>query len=226
MTTSFPQPALIALCDDNDRCLESLAALVRRLTDADYVCPVQPCDAGIGSHVRHVLDHYDALLNGIDAGRVDYDSRERDPATECDRRVALARIDSLRVDVAALAQRAGDAPLRVCLDCGTGGRMPAASTLSRELQFLVSHTVHHDALIAAAARALGVETEHGFGIAPSTLKANASRQACANRPLNFSGDKLPIRANGFALGSGLKEDLFATGLASRLPRRLALFLGL
>ena len=55
--------------------------------------------------------------------------------------------------------------------------MPAASTLSRELQFLVSHTVHHDALIAAAARALGVATEPDFGIAPSTLKANASRQA-------------------------------------------------
>lgn len=177
MTTSFPQPALVALCDDNDRCLETLAALVARLTDADYLRSVPPCDAGIGSHVRHVLDHYDALLAGIPVGRVDYDLRERDPATECNRDVALGRIDAVRTAIQALAERSGDAPLRVCLDCGAGGRMPAASTLSRELQFLVSHTVHHDALIAAAARALGVATEPGFGIAPSTLKANASRQA-------------------------------------------------
>lgn len=177
MTKSFPQAALDALCDDNDRCLESLAALVHRLTDADYLRPVPPCEAGIGSHVRHVLDHYDALLDGLGAGRIDYDLRERDPATERDRGTALARIDALRTAIRTLAARPGDGPLRVCLDCGTGGRLPAASTLSRELQFLVSHTVHHDALIAAAARALGVEPEQGFGIAPSTLKANASRQA-------------------------------------------------
>lgn len=177
MTTRFPQPALTALCDDNERCLESLAALVRRLDDADYRRPVPPCEAGIGCHVRHVLDHYDALIDGIGSGRIDYDARDRDPATECNPAVALARIDSLRSAVRALAGRPGDTAVRVCLDCGTGGRKPAASTLSRELQFLVSHTVHHDALIAAAARALGVPTEPGYGIAPSTLKANASRQA-------------------------------------------------
>ena len=177
MTTSFPQPALVALCDDNARGLESLAALLRRLGEADYARPVPPCEAGIGCHVRHVLDHYDALFDGIASGRVDYDQRERDPATETRRAVALERIEALLAALKSLAERPGDAPLRVCLDCGEGGRMPAASTLSRELQFLVSHTVHHDALIAAAAHTLGVEIEPGFGIAPSTLKANASRRA-------------------------------------------------
>ena len=177
MTRSFPKTALQALCDDNAARLDTLRALVARLSDTDYARAVPPCEAGIGSHVRHVLDHYDALLAGIDSGHVDYDARERDRATECDRETAIRRLRRIAAELHALLAHDGDRALRVSLDCGTGGRRPAASTLARELQFLVSHTVHHDALVAAAARTLGVETERGFGVAPSTLKAGARREA-------------------------------------------------
>src|SRR5262245_50789129 len=47
---------------------------------------------GVGVHLRHVLDHYDAFLDGVESGRVDYDARERDPATENDLVVARARL--------------------------------------------------------------------------------------------------------------------------------------
>lgn len=177
MTTPFPKPALLALCDDNDRCLAALSELVAKLAGPDFSRAVTPCDAGIGAHVRHVLDHYDALLRGVQTGVVDYDARARCPETETDAETALDRIAFARQALRALADQAGELPLSVCLDCGTGGTRPAPSTLARELQFLVSHTVHHDALIAAAARALGVATAAGFGVAPSTLKANASTQA-------------------------------------------------
>ncbi|MEL6949663.1 MAG: DinB family protein [Pseudomonadota bacterium] len=177
MTTTFPKPALVALCDDNDRCLAALSDLVSQIAGANYSRPLTPCDAGIGAHVRHVLDHYDALLQGIKTGVVNYDTRARCPETETDADTALDRIAFARHAIRALGDTPGDTPLSVCLDCGTGGTRPTPSTLARELQFLVSHTVHHDALIAAAARTLGATMEDGFGVAPSTLKANASTQA-------------------------------------------------
>jgi hypothetical protein len=45
----------------------------------------------------------------------------------------------------------------------------AVTSLERELQFLLSHTVHHFALVALLLRAQGFEVSADFGVAPSTL---------------------------------------------------------
>lgn len=42
------------------------------------------------------------------------------------------------------------------------------STLSRELVFASSHTVHHFALISVIARLQSVEVTSAFGVAPAT----------------------------------------------------------
>jgi len=44
------------------------------------------------------------------------------------------------------------------------------SSVSRELQVLSSHTIHHFALIAMTLRLHGVEMDPDFGMAPSTLR--------------------------------------------------------
>jgi hypothetical protein len=55
----------------------------------------------------------------------------------------------------------------------SGGGSPAAdlapSTLVRELLFLVSHTVHHFAVIRLLLAAEGIDPGEEFGTAPSTL---------------------------------------------------------
>lgn len=55
------------------------------------------------------------------------------------------------------------------------------STVARELLFVVSHTVHHNAIIGAIAALLGVRTPERFGYAPSTI-AYLRRGACAPSP--------------------------------------------
>lgn len=45
------------------------------------------------------------------------------------------------------------------------------SSVKRELQFLVSHTVHHYALIKELLRREGFDPGAEFGVAPSTLQA-------------------------------------------------------
>jgi hypothetical protein len=49
------------------------------------------------------------------------------------------------------------------------------SSISRELQVLSSHTIHHFALIAITLRMHGVEMDPDFGMAPSTLRYLASK---------------------------------------------------
>ena len=42
------------------------------------------------------------------------------------------------------------------------------STLRRELAFVISHTVHHQALIAMLLAVAGLQVPESFGLAPST----------------------------------------------------------
>jgi hypothetical protein len=84
-----------------------------------------------------------------------------------------------------LSERVGPRALNVLVDCGESReRVLSASTALRELQFLVSHTVHHYAVIALILRARGLEPGPDFGVAPSTLKYEQetslqARAACA-----------------------------------------------
>ncbi len=158
-----------SLVDGNLALLDQLRELLAALDDEDYARPCPDVGlSGIGPHVRHCLDIYARLLDGLPGGRVDYDARERDPAVETDRRAALARLAGIAARLAALPVGAAsppDAPLAVRLD-----GHEATSRLRRELMALHGHTVHHFALIAVLLRALGATPPTGFGVAPSTLR--------------------------------------------------------
>lgn len=125
--------------------------------------------SGIGAHFRHVLDHYRSFLDGLEGDLIDYDNRERNTVEETDLGTALKcisdiadRLESAEVDVSA--------SVRVKVRASTEGEsVHSESSFGRELQFLVSHTVHHYALIAIASRMQGIYPNDSFGVAPSTL---------------------------------------------------------
>lgn len=126
--------------------------------------------SGIGTHFRHVLDHYRSFIEGAVTGTIDYDNRERNTLEEREVQVALTsladlgqRLTELEVDVAAAVW------VKVCAST-EGEDLLSKSSFGRELQFLVSHTVHHYALIAIASRMQGIYPDETFGVAPSTLK--------------------------------------------------------
>ena len=170
------------LAEDNIVYLEQALTLVERLRDEDYTRGGQAAyTSGIGSHLRHCLDHYANFLAGLPAGRVDYDARAREPRIEQDRVHALGVMRGIVAGLKALSVQDGERALQVKMDCGDQTD-PASwwtgSTLRRELQFLISHTVHHYALIAMILRLHQVDPGPGFGVAPSTLRYQAG-QACA-----------------------------------------------
>jgi hypothetical protein len=124
-----------------------------------------------GAHVRHVIEHYEALLFAPLATFVDYDARSRDRALE--QSTALARARLLR-----LAQRLIDwpaitlaAPIRVQTRGGLFGEIEFSnlSTVGRELVFLASHAVHHFALLQVYCLQHGISMRPNFGEAPATV---------------------------------------------------------
>ena len=122
---------------------------------------------GIGAHVRHVLEFYGCLLDGIADGRVDYDARPREERLETDPAAAAARAEQLAARLTALES---DGPLRVIHDRGSDDEEDAASSIARELRFVSSHAVHHYAIVGLILRMDGDAPADDFGVAPSTLR--------------------------------------------------------
>lgn len=127
--------------------------------------------ASIGGHVRHNLDHYDCFLRGLAAGRVDYDERERTAAIETNIAAALTALRRAAAGLGGIALGLLGQDVEVRMDTGDSEERPwTRSTVRRELQFLLSHTVHHYALIAMICRQYEQQVPEDFGVAPSTLK--------------------------------------------------------
>jgi uncharacterized damage-inducible protein DinB len=133
----------------------------------------------VGAHVRHVLDHYESFLGGLESGRIDYDRRERDRQLELDPTLARERLESCARRLERFPAHELDRPLAVTTSSAPGRAREGASSLSRELQFLASHTVHHYALIAVLVRLWGVAPDDDFGVAPSTLAYEQGASRCA-----------------------------------------------
>lgn len=172
--------ALRHLIERNVASVRRAAALVAELDDAVYTAAGPGFEQGpVGTQVRHIVDYYDCFLAGLAAGHVDYDRRRRDHRVETDRALAADRLAALADALADLETsdlRApahgipATAPLTVTADA-LDERPPAVpSSVERELLFLVSHTIHHFAVIALVLTALDVEVDDELGVAPSTLR--------------------------------------------------------
>ncbi|HSB54854.1 MAG TPA: DinB family protein [Gemmatimonadales bacterium] len=169
----------LAAVRGNCHFLEQGLDLLRRVSPEVYRNPVRPGWAPVGSQFRHVLDHYRAFADGWASGRVDYDARQRNPAVEVDPAVAIAQAAEMIEALERIHVEDANRPLAVQMDPGGDQRLPdwRPSTIGRELQFLVSHTVHHYALIKLLLEDAGVSVAPDFGTAPSTLAHQAREQA-------------------------------------------------
>jgi hypothetical protein len=132
-------------------------------------------NASIGGHYRHCLDHFRSLLEAAPTGCLNYDQRERGTMVEHDRFAAINATRDLRASWRALP--AGDLGYVLRVSCKTSyaasGSQTAASSVGREIMYVVAHAVHHYALISIMAALMDVKLSPGFGVAPSTLKHQA-----------------------------------------------------
>jgi len=167
----------------NREVLGQAASLLGRLDDESYASGgAAPGLSPVGAHVRHVLDHYRALLEGLSSGRIDYEARHRESPLERERHLAQTEVARLQEGLERLPEDLEEREILVNLKSladPDAGPDWSRSTVKRELQFLVSHTVHHFALIRAMLTGLGIDPGESFGVAPSTALARRLAQAGA-----------------------------------------------
>ena len=163
--------------------LEQALETLRLLDDITFARGgAAPGVSPVGIHFRHVFDHYHAFFSGLAAGEIDYDARGRQVPLGTDRALAIATALGFLTDLDRLPASLGVRQIRVSVRSVAGHTEEpdwSDSTVKRELQFLVSHTVHHYALMKELLRRVGVEVGEGFGVAPSTLAALRRDAACA-----------------------------------------------
>ena len=151
------------------RQLDNVAAIVMSIDDATYVARPVDVSGSIGEHVRHCIDHIAALVAATAARPLSYDRRERGTSIERDPAEALRLIMRLKAAVERWGERAMDEPICVTsMLTAAGESVTGWSTLGRELAFVNSHTIHHEAMIAVLLSLAGVDVPDRFGLAPAT----------------------------------------------------------
>lgn len=152
--------------------LDQCSAFIRDLPDPVYTAESRTLKGGtIGKHIRHLVDHYEAILVGVEADAViDYDHREREVPMESRRAAALENVERARRRLAELAGPRLDGPARIrVMLAADGAETELHTTIAREVAFATHHAVHHHAMIKAIAEEHGVSPAPEFGRAPSTL---------------------------------------------------------
>ena len=154
----------------NQECLRQALTLLEVLDDAQYASP-RGSWSPVGAQLRHVIEHYQSFVAGLPAGAIDYDARPRDAAIEASRHRATAVIVDLIDQLAPWETLPKDTSVQVQMACRSDTTAPcwAPSSVGRELQFLVSHSVHHFALIKLLVAGDDTPLDADFGVAPSTL---------------------------------------------------------
>lgn len=149
--------------------LREMRAVVASLDGDEYAASGVPgVTASIGGHVRHCLDHIEALERARATGRVDYDQRVRGTRVETNVEEAVTAIERacarLQTWPAVLAE-----PVEFTGQVAVASRPVAAgSTLDREVAFVLNHTIHHSAVVALLANRIGHAVPPRFGFAPAT----------------------------------------------------------
>ena len=168
----YPDPDTQRLLQFSVDVLEQALALV-----ASHELPTAPAYASpVGTHLRHVIEHYEALLSPAEPGCVDYDQRPRDRELEREPAEARARLEALQVRLLQWTDAQLDAPLQVRGLGGLGGDFDFAveSNAGRELVFVASHAIHHYALLQAHCKQHGIPISAEFGRAPATVAHEGS----------------------------------------------------
>ena len=161
------------LVQQNTALLEQGIQLLREIPDRAYTSHAGDAPApALGPHFRHCLEFFGCFFDGLDRRIVDYGSRARRRDLETDRSVAIRELERTIERLSELPPETfGQAlELRREVPAKEGRTESFGSTIGRELQFLLSHTVHHYALIALALRLEGHTVPAEFGVAPSTLE--------------------------------------------------------
>jgi len=131
-----------------------------------------PFRASVGQHYRHIVEHFQAVIWGIQSAEINYDARERNPRIENE--VSYASVVTCQVLRALNRLTQGDLEERcgVVATFGYDSSAPSRlqSNFGREVADCTAHAIHHYAIIRLICADLDVAIPDEFGYSPATLK--------------------------------------------------------
>jgi uncharacterized damage-inducible protein DinB len=159
------------IIDQNKNILAQLQQAVEQLDNQEYCMPLTILSQStIGMHVRHMLEFYECLLNGLQSGQVNYDARQRNYQIENSLVYTIERMQEV---------------MHQLDDCRSNHALELAATLNpnspdfvmqtsvhRELYYLLEHSTHHMAIIKMAylQHFSNYTLPAHFGVASSTIQ--------------------------------------------------------
>lgn len=146
-----------------------LNVVLNSIGDFEYTLPSPVLsNATIGQHTRHIIEMYQCLLNGYEAGLVCYDHRKRDVAIETNKTLA----QRLMVEITQQTERPNkEMQLKAVYGDATAEELNVSTNYYRELAYNLEHTIHHMALIKVGLKELNIiAVSDTFGVASSTVR--------------------------------------------------------
>jgi uncharacterized damage-inducible protein DinB len=162
-----PKALLIAGCLN---CIEQCDQILTIISQENYI-HVSNGSSSIGAHIRHIFDRFHCFFAGLAASSIEYDERKRDKEIEQNLEAAGFALASLTRRIEQLREPSYETPQisvrETVLSSSSAVEIP--STIERELMALITHSIHHLAIIALIARSFGHQLDSDFGKAPSTI---------------------------------------------------------
>jgi hypothetical protein len=160
---------MVNYCLDN---LLQIKGLITCIADEDYKKPCrQLFNSSVGQHIRHALEFYKCLFEGVKTGVVNYDKRQRDIELEHFTEKAEYLIKNLEHELKSI-EKNFKLEIKANYTEFNNEDIVMTSSLYRELGFCLEHSIHHLALVKTGLQELNCLDliDSHFGIAPSTLR--------------------------------------------------------
>lgn len=143
--------------------------LLQTIDDTQYSNnSIAPYYSSIGIHVRHILDVFDCIFEGLETNSIDLSARKRNELAENKVAFGLTYFNETITQLEALKKNDLNVMVKVKDDLGLGV-VTADYTLASVLIQAHSHAIHHFASIGYIIFQLGIELpDTDFGYNPTT----------------------------------------------------------
>lgn len=143
--------------------------LLNSVTNDQYCnTSIAPYYSSIGRHMRHILDIYDCIIDGLPKGKVDLSARSRNEIIELDTREGILYFNQVLSELEKFKTMDFEQIILVSDDLGMG-MIEQNYTLGGLLIQAHSHAIHHFASLGYIIAQLGIEIpDEDFGFNPST----------------------------------------------------------
>lgn len=151
--------------------LERGIKLLNSITNQQYSnTSIAPYYSSIGGHMRHILDVFDCLFEGLPNGLVDLSARKRNELVEIDTDEGVRYFNTIISKLQQLKSADLEQFILVSDDLGMGV-VTQNYTLGSLLIQAHSHATHHFASLGYIIAQLGIEIpDEDFGYNPTTPK--------------------------------------------------------